>query len=176
MTKRKAQVPCGPKRQVKRVKHINDNEVLSISATSRRVLNAKNTNTNQKYSPNTSPSPFSPSLTSIPLNYVSSQNFQPETTISPEADKDVKAYQSVSRHNHFPCHLDGCTHICTSAGDLRRHQQSLRHQPPSFPCLACRYTFTRPDALKRHLMKKPACKRAHQVECTAEGDWGSILC
>ncbi|KAH7908831.1 hypothetical protein BJ138DRAFT_986443, partial [Hygrophoropsis aurantiaca] len=67
------------------------------------------------------------------------------------------------KQNSFPCLLDGCTQVCASAGDLMRHQQSLRHKPPSHPCLACRRAFTRPDALKRHLNGKSACKRAHQT-------------
>ncbi|KAF9238555.1 hypothetical protein BU15DRAFT_22331, partial [Melanogaster broomeanus] len=61
----------------------------------------------------------------------------------------------------YLCDLDGCTHICSSAGDLQRHQQSLRHRAPSYPCLACGKSYTRQDALKRHLNGKVACKRVH---------------
>ncbi|KAF8553905.1 hypothetical protein OG21DRAFT_1387837, partial [Imleria badia] len=61
----------------------------------------------------------------------------------------------------FPCILDGCTQVCASAGDLQRHQQSLRHRAPSHCCLACGKSYTRPDALKRHLNSKASCRREH---------------
>ena len=63
----------------------------------------------------------------------------------------------------FPCQLDGCTQVCSSIGDLMRHQQSLRHRPPEFICLGCQHAFTRPDALKRHLNSKPRCKGLHKA-------------
>ncbi|KAF9223311.1 hypothetical protein BS17DRAFT_133625 [Gyrodon lividus] len=68
----------------------------------------------------------------------------------------------------YPCFLDGCTHICISAGDLQRHQQSLRHRAPSYPCLACGKVYTRQDALKRHLNGKVGCKRTHAVKLAEE--------
>ncbi|KAG2337462.1 hypothetical protein BDR05DRAFT_841148, partial [Suillus weaverae] len=61
----------------------------------------------------------------------------------------------------FPCLLDGCRQVCHSATDLARHRQCLRHRAPEYSCLGCRHPFTRPDALKRHLNGKPACKQAH---------------
>lgn len=64
---------------------------------------------------------------------------------------------------NFPCLLDGCKHVCSSAGDLMRHQQSLRHRPPQYFCSGCGYGFTRPDALKRHLNNKPRCRAAHRT-------------
>ncbi|KAG6337100.1 hypothetical protein ID866_1974 [Astraeus odoratus] len=63
----------------------------------------------------------------------------------------------------FPCLLDGCMQVCYSAGDLIRHQQSLRHRAPEFVCLGCKHAFTRPDALKRHLNSKPKCKGGHKA-------------
>ncbi|KAG0701216.1 hypothetical protein DFH29DRAFT_876035 [Suillus ampliporus] len=63
----------------------------------------------------------------------------------------------------FPCLLDGCIQVCYSTTDLARHRQSLRHRPAEYSCLGCRRTFTRPDALKRHLNGKPACKKARQA-------------
>jgi hypothetical protein len=52
------------------------------------------------------------------------------------------------RQTLFPCLLNRCSQICHSATDLAR--QCLRHRAPEFSCLGCRYSFTRPDALKRH--------------------------
>jgi len=51
----------------------------------------------------------------------------------------------------YQCHL--CPNIRTrKIGDMRRHLQSRCHQPPSFSCIPeCGKTFTRPDALRRHL-------------------------
>ncbi|KAG9316125.1 hypothetical protein JVU11DRAFT_3802 [Chiua virens] len=71
----------------------------------------------------------------------------------------------------FPCHLNNCIHVCASAGDLQRHQQSLRHRPPSHTCLACGKSYTRSDALKRHLNSKAACKKVHATKLAngAEG-------
>ena len=70
----------------------------------------------------------------------------------------------------FPCLLDGCTQICASAGDLHRHQQSLRHRVPSHTCLACGKSYTRSDALKRHLNSKAACKRIHATNLANNPD------
>ncbi|KAG2075483.1 hypothetical protein BDR04DRAFT_1150296 [Suillus decipiens] len=67
----------------------------------------------------------------------------------------------------FPCLLDGCRQVCYSATDLARHRQCLRHRAPEYSCLGCRHPFTRPDALKRHLNGKPACKQAHRVAVVA---------
>ncbi|KIJ14423.1 hypothetical protein PAXINDRAFT_116119 [Paxillus involutus ATCC 200175] len=73
----------------------------------------------------------------------------------------------------YPCFLDGCTHVCASLGDLQRHQLSLRHCAPSYPCLACGKSYTRQDALKRHLTGKVVCKRVHAAKL-AEGDKGGV--
>ncbi|KAG1853911.1 hypothetical protein DFJ58DRAFT_728038 [Suillus subalutaceus] len=67
----------------------------------------------------------------------------------------------------FPCLLDGCRQVCYSATDLARHRQCLRHRAPEYSCLGCRHPFTRPDALKRHLNGKPACKQAHRAALVA---------
>jgi hypothetical protein len=64
----------------------------------------------------------------------------------------------------FPCLIDGCTQVCASAGDLQRHQLSLRHRAPSHSCLACGKSYTRSDALKRHLNSKASCKRVHATK------------
>ncbi|KAG1798436.1 uncharacterized protein HD556DRAFT_1232286 [Suillus plorans] len=63
----------------------------------------------------------------------------------------------------FPCLLDGCRQVCHSATDLARHRQCLRHRAPEYSCLGCRHPFTRPDALKRHLNGRHACKQAHRA-------------
>ncbi|KAH7919245.1 hypothetical protein BV22DRAFT_1023315 [Leucogyrophana mollusca] len=77
---------------------------------------------------------------------------------------------ATAKQTSFPCLLDGCTQVCSSAGDLMRHQQSLRHKAPEHPCLACGHAFTRPDALKRHLNAKTACKKGHQAALAKGGD------
>ncbi|EIW83676.1 hypothetical protein CONPUDRAFT_135447 [Coniophora puteana RWD-64-598 SS2] len=69
--------------------------------------------------------------------------------------------QAKRRRGGYVCGLDGCKRVCGTAGDLRRHHQSLRHGPPEFRCLACKQTFTRLDALRRHLKLKAACRRVH---------------
>ena len=45
--------------------------------------------------------------------------------------------------------------LCNREGDMTRHLQSLKHRPKSFFCpnSGCSSTFTRQDALKRHLNK-----------------------
>ena len=70
----------------------------------------------------------------------------------------------------FPCLLNGCTQICASAGDLQRHQQSLRHRAPSHACLACGKSYTRLDALKRHLNSKASCKKVHATKLANSGE------
>lgn len=70
----------------------------------------------------------------------------------------------------FPCLLDGCKQVCASAGDLQRHQQSLRHRSPSHACLACGKSYTRSDALKRHLNGKASCKRVHATKLATSAE------
>lgn len=84
--------------------------------------------------------------------------FQPHSSASPKPPK------------LFPCTMDGCNHICASAGDLQRHQQSLRHRSPAHACLACGKSYTRPDALKRHLNSKAACRRVHATKLANDAD------
>jgi len=57
----------------------------------------------------------------------------------------------------FPCAVPGCRQVCKTVGDLKRHQSSLAHQPPSWMCRRCGYLFTREDALKRHTKNLPNC-------------------
>ncbi|TFY61723.1 hypothetical protein EVG20_g6952 [Dentipellis fragilis] len=59
-----------------------------------------------------------------------------------------------------PCPHTGCPQVCKSAGDLRRHLQSLSHTKPAFGCVGCERRFTRPDALKRHHTQSRSCSRA----------------
>ena len=66
---------------------------------------------------------------------------------------------SLKPTRSFPCLLDGCTQVCASSGDLHRHQESLRHRIPSYPCSSCGKSYTRSDALKRHLSTKTSCKK-----------------
>lgn len=72
----------------------------------------------------------------------------------------------------FPCLLNGCSQVCASAGDLQRHQQSLRHRAPSHTCLACNKSYTRSDALKRHLNSKASCKKVHTTKVTNDAEEG----
>ncbi|KAG8212937.1 hypothetical protein J3R82DRAFT_11295 [Butyriboletus roseoflavus] len=75
----------------------------------------------------------------------------------------------------FPCLLEGCTQVCASAGDLQRHQQSLRHSVPSHACLACGKSYTRSDALKRHLNSKASCKRVHATRLANNAEVEEVL-
>ncbi|KAG1736508.1 hypothetical protein EDB19DRAFT_1910167 [Suillus lakei] len=99
--------------------------------------------------------------------YPSSDTFAP--ACGPD-DSDYEPSTSVKgrspagpKQTLFPCLLDGCRQVCHSATDLARHRQCLRHRAPEYPCLGCRHPFTRPDALKRHLNGKSACKQAHRA-------------
>ncbi|KAJ7184694.1 hypothetical protein C8R46DRAFT_1186044 [Mycena filopes] len=57
------------------------------------------------------------------------------------------------------CGLDGCTHRCRNAADLRRHRESLAHAPEKqYPCPGCPGRFTRQDALKRHMAAYARCR------------------
>ncbi|KAJ7115447.1 hypothetical protein C8R44DRAFT_583990, partial [Mycena epipterygia] len=56
------------------------------------------------------------------------------------------------------CGIEGYTHTCGTAADLRRHRQSLAHSEKNYACPGCPNTFTRDDALKRHLSRHPRCK------------------
>ncbi|KAI0059242.1 hypothetical protein BV25DRAFT_1160079 [Artomyces pyxidatus] len=60
----------------------------------------------------------------------------------------------------FRCPEAGCTQVCKTSGDLRRHLQSLTHRAPAFPCDRCGKSFTREDALKRHRVNVRGCATA----------------
>ncbi|KAA1467127.1 hypothetical protein DENSPDRAFT_877070 [Dentipellis sp. KUC8613] len=66
-----------------------------------------------------------------------------------------------------PCPHSGCPQVCKSAGDLRRHLQSLAHTQPAFGCAGCERRFTRPDALKRHHTQSRSCSRASAAAAAA---------
>ena len=50
------------------------------------------------------------------------------------------------------CYDNNKKHICDKEGDMKRHIQSLKHSPKSFPCPnpGCVKAFTRKDGLARH--------------------------
>lgn len=104
--------------------------------------------------------PCSLSDTFAPTHGTDDSEYEPSTSVkgrSPAAPKQTL----------FPCLIDGCRQICQSATDLARHRQCLRHRAPEYSCLGCRHPFTRPDALKRHLNAKPACKQRHRAALAA---------
>ncbi|KAG1844748.1 hypothetical protein C8R48DRAFT_448769 [Suillus tomentosus] len=98
-------------------------------------------------------------------------------TFTPTYKTDDSEYESSTsvkerslagpKQTLFPCLLDGCRQVCHSATDLARHRQCLRHRAPEYSCLGCRHPFTRPDALKRHLNGRHACKQAHRAALAA---------
>jgi len=57
--------------------------------------------------------------------------------------------------NGWECHLDGCGKVFPEQRDLLRHQRTVKkHNEPSHPCDYCGSTFTRKDALHRHIKSK----------------------
>ncbi|KAJ7711896.1 hypothetical protein B0H16DRAFT_1208046, partial [Mycena metata] len=57
------------------------------------------------------------------------------------------------------CGLDGCAHRCNTLADMRRHRESLAHcAEKKHLCPGCPGSFTREDALKRHLSVIPRCR------------------
>ncbi|KAJ7673233.1 hypothetical protein DFH06DRAFT_904193, partial [Mycena polygramma] len=59
----------------------------------------------------------------------------------------------------FRCGLDGCSQLCSTRADLRRHRESaLAHCARKYACSGCPMHFTRRDAQKRHLNNDPRCK------------------
>ena len=72
----------------------------------------------------------------------------------------TESYSQHKFHNQVQyrcdlCFKDGHEHLCSREGDIMRHLQSLRHKPRSFFCpnSRCSSSFTRQDALKRHMNK-----------------------
>ncbi|KAG2101163.1 hypothetical protein BD769DRAFT_1393836 [Suillus cothurnatus] len=105
-----------------------------------------------------------------PKSHFSSNTFTPTYGTDDseyEPSTSVKGRPAGPKQTLFPCLLDGCRQVCHSASDLARHRQCLRHRAPEYSCLGCRHPFTRPDALKRHLNGKPACKQAHRAALLA---------
>ncbi|KAF8529274.1 hypothetical protein BU17DRAFT_80474 [Hysterangium stoloniferum] len=59
----------------------------------------------------------------------------------------------------WPCTLDGCTKVFAREADLKRHQRTTKsHSVPGSgvgsPCPLCDATFTRSDAMRRHLKSR----------------------
>jgi len=59
----------------------------------------------------------------------------------------------------WPCTLDGCTKVFAREADLKRHQRTTKsHLVPGSgvgsPCPLCEATFTRTDAMRRHLKSR----------------------
>lgn len=104
--------------------------------------------------------PCSSSNTSTLTYGTDDSEYVPSTSIKEKSTAGPK-------QTSFPCLLDGCRQVCHSATDLARHRQCLRHRAPEYSCLGCQHPFTRPDALKRHLNGKPACKQAHRAAAVA---------
>lgn len=104
------------------------------------------------------PCPLSDTFT--PTYGTGDSEYEPSTSVKGRSPAGPK--QTL-----FPCLLDGCRQVCHSATDLARHRQCLRHRAPEYSCLGCRHPFTRPDALKRHLNGKSACKQAHRAALVA---------
>lgn len=105
--------------------------------------------------------PYSSCGTFTPIYYgTDGSEHEPSTSVKGRSPAGPK--QTL-----FPCLLDGCRQVCHSATDLARHRQCLRHRIPEYSCLGCRHPFTRPDALKRHLNGKLACKQAHRAALVA---------
>jgi hypothetical protein len=67
--------------------------------------------------------------------------------------------RKTNNRSQYRCTLclekNGKLHLSNREGDMARHLQSLMHTPKSFFCpnSGCSSTFTRQDALKRHLNK-----------------------
>lgn len=98
------------------------------------------------------------SLTPLPTD---SRESTPEYVPSP-SPAPVRHEKKI-RYNagKFSCPHDGCFKVCKSAGDLRRHLESLAHKERSYKCLACNTAFTRIDPLRRHLRNKSRCLEIH---------------
>ncbi|KAF8583977.1 2-dehydropantoate 2-reductase [Ramaria rubella] len=59
----------------------------------------------------------------------------------------------------WPCTLDGCSKVFAREADLKRHQRTTKsHLVPGSgvgsPCPLCEATFTRTDAMRRHLKSR----------------------
>ncbi|KAI0049940.1 hypothetical protein FA95DRAFT_1556264 [Auriscalpium vulgare] len=76
---------------------------------------------------------------------------------STPASRASSASPSADHAGKFRCPEAGCTQVCKTSGDLRRHLQSLAHRAPAFPCDRCGKNFTREDALKRHRVNVKGC-------------------
>ena len=59
------------------------------------------------------------------------------------------------------CWKDKIPHYCDREGDMARHLQSLKHAEKQFVCpkSGCSKSYTRKDALKRHLLQKTCGRR-----------------
>lgn len=169
-TKRKPRELIAPRRPAKKAKMAEDVVPVtareSSSGMEQPYLDATIADTPRDVSVlpngNIPPDPISRAQsTTPPVCHAVSREASPTRAqqIQPRPSKHGSSQMKLS----FPCLLDDCTQICSSAGDLMRHQQSLRHRQPEFTCRGCQHAFTRPDALKRHLNSKPRCKGMHRA-------------
>ncbi|KAH7884797.1 hypothetical protein F5I97DRAFT_1929627 [Phlebopus sp. FC_14] len=155
-TKRKGRTSAPAGRSAKKQKQAKD----TVTQT-RRSLGAHDDEANEGSA--TGRSVSVPPITSIPDTFHGQEPATRSCTADPYIPKRQQNVTVNTKQISYPCLLDGCTHVCTSAGDLMRHQQSLRHRAPEYLCSGCGHAFTRPDALKRHLNNKPVCKKTHHA-------------
>ncbi|KAI6099720.1 hypothetical protein F5141DRAFT_393260 [Pisolithus sp. B1] len=153
-----AKKPSAAKSAPKKAGRTEDTARISITAIGQPVIDTPRTVTTQSL--------HMSSVRDAPSRALPSGQepvFQ-ESVLDDDNEHAVQPTQVPPRaKQNFPCVLDGCKQVCSSAGDLMRHQQSLRHRPPQYFCSGCEYGFTRPDALKRHLNNKPRCRAVHRT-------------
>lgn len=176
-TKRKPRKLTAPRRPAKKAKKVEDVTARESSSFGMDEqphysdTTIADTPRDVSVTPNGSipPDPISRAQsTTPPVCHAVSRETSPTTAhqIHPRPSKHGSSQMKLS----FPCLLDGCTQVCSSAGDLMRHQQSLRHRQPEFTCRGCQHAFTRPDALKRHLNSKPRCKVVHRATTAVDSE------
>jgi hypothetical protein len=81
--------------------------------------------------------------------------------VNSEWEPVTESYSRQMIHNKWQYRCTACfkeagrDHLCTREGDMQRHLQTLRHTPKSFFCSnsGCSRSFTREDALTRHMIK-----------------------
>ena len=89
------------------------------------------------------------------VNIEEDSDFQHDTAESKIQATELQDVLNFARESNGGYRCLKCGHHTRSRGDMKRHLESMLHQPKTYMCLPeCHSTFTRKDSLKRHIESK----------------------
>lgn len=101
----------------------------------------------------------SASTINVAINADSGPSTAAMTTIVEVVGRTVQKVEITLKNGRWRCPYDGCSHTSDKSHDMGRHLAKLDHRKKDLECKRCKTTFTRPDALKRHVKSRCTMRR-----------------